>query len=308
MGRARLLVASVSALLLIAGLTACTTYRNSPSDGGRTSDEVAAALEAVPGIDNANAYTKPWYSPGEGGLFSSTGIDLVLWVTIDAEMHIADGEQFLREVGRAAWSINDGRSPQGNVTLVVTRGVDSGYDWVPDAVAVFGEGARVTTQASTAFMSYDDEPELGLEETVVSLPHTAYEAAFGAWPAEPGEVASGIFAAGAPAFIEPEAVQRFQPRPSYGEHPCVYVSFTRNLDRDGRPYAGPVTVTLLIDGREFGTEVAAGVPGDDEGGVTYVKFCDDRLITPEAEFTVNVSAPESPGFQGVEREGVEYEW
>ena len=81
----------------------------------------AAALEAVPGIEHADAYTAPWYNPGEGGLFSSTGVDLVLWVTIDPEMHVADSAGFLRATAEAAWSINDGYSPQGRVNLIVRR-------------------------------------------------------------------------------------------------------------------------------------------------------------------------------------------
>jgi len=308
MRAARLLAASVAALLLAAGLTACTTYRNAPSDGGQTSEELVAALEAVPGIASASAATVPWHSPGEGGLGASTGMDLALWVAVDPEMHIADHELFLRELGRAAWSINDGYSPQGRVTIVLTRGVDSDYDWTADAAAVFGADSGFTTRAGSAFLSWEEEPQLALDDVVLSVYDDAAKRAFGDWPAAPTPLASGIFAAGAPLFIEPEAVRRFQPKPSYGEHPCVFVSFIRNVDREGRPYAGPVTVTLLIDGVEFGTGVAAGAPGDDEGGATFVKFCDDRLITPEAEFTVNVSAPAEPGFQAVEREGVGYEW
>lgn len=299
---ARLLAASVAAAVLAAALTACG-YRNTPSSGGQSSQAVAAALEAVPGIDNVNAYTVPWYYSGEGSGISSTGIDLLVWLTIDPQMHIVDGAQFLREVGRAAWSINDGHSPQGDVVLIVRRGLDVFHDWEADAAVVFGDDARLTSDPSV-FRDYEwgNKPELRDDDKVLALSTAAYERTFGAWPAAPAPLSPGLLAAGAPALEEPFAVANvgFSTFRS-GDVACVNVGFTRNLDRDGAPYAGDVTVTLLLEGAEYGTAVAAGSADDADGGEWKVEFCDaDAPTNRLGDLTAHVVAPAAPGFRGVD--------
>ena len=298
MRRARLLAASVAALLLAGSLSGCLSdgYTNRPSDGGQSAEELTAALEAVPGIIEADAYTVPWYNPGEGGLFSSRGMDLLLWVTIDPEMHIVDTTEFLRQLGRMAWSLNDGYSPDGSVTLIIRRGADTEHDWTPDIEAVFGTNSTVARHTSPSYELPDGVTELGLDDVLLTLPDDVYERAFGPWPAEPAGSDVALLAAGAPVLLDPPGVRQFRTFFRYGEPSCFEVTFIREVGREHRKYASPVTLTLVADGEELATQVAG--PHAEQ-----VDFC-DALLHHEQELSVNVSAPEEPGFLPVERQGV----
>jgi len=312
MRRARLVAASVAAVLLAGSLSGCLAdgYTNHPSDGGRPSGDVAAAVEALPGVANVDAYTVPWYSPGEGGLFSSRGMDLVLWVTIDPEWHIVDGAEFLRQVGSAAWSINDGYSPDGDVNLIVRRGVHANHDWAADAAAVFGEGTRVTRDPGIAFMYYENEPSVREEDAVLSIAATAYEKAFGAWPAAPDVLDAELLAEGAPELEDPYAVGAFHTSGVVGGGDnCVNVSFSRAVGLDGEPYRGDVTVTLFVGSSKYGEQVARGSTSDENGGESGVAFCGDDAPTNRiGDVSSNVFAPAAPGFREVDRAGVTADW
>jgi len=307
---ARLLTASVAAALTLAALTACDGYTNHPSDGGRTSAEVSAAFEALPGVLNADAYTAPWYNPGEGGLFSSRGVDFLLWVTIDREMHIVDTTEFLRQLGREARSFNDGYSPDGDVTLIVRRGLHVNHDWQTDAVAVFGEDVRLSRDPDIAFIYFDDKPPVGDDDVVLSIPGSAYEKAFGGWPDEGTELESGLLAEGAPQPEDPFAVADFYTSGVLGGgDKCVGVSFRRGTSLDGERYHGDVTVTLFVGSREYGQAVARGSSTDENGGESRVDFCgDDAPANRIGDVRSNVFAPAMPGFREVDRTGVSSDW
>jgi len=300
-------------VLLAAGLAGCALqerYTNHPSNGGRTSDAVGAALEAVPGIEHADAYTAPWYNPGEGGLFSSTGVDLVLWVTIDPEMHVADSAGFLRATAEAAWSINDGYSPQGRVNLIVRRGLDRDHDWAADAASVFGDDVQVSRDPDIAFMHYENEPTLTDDDTLVSLSVETYRRTLGDWPAAPADFDAALLAEGPPEDVDPPAVDDFHTAGiTGGGETCISVGFTRNLDADGVPYPGDVTITLFVRDREYGTAVAHGSASDDAGGESSVSFCGDDAPTNDVgSVHSRVVAPAAPGFRGVDRGGVTNDW
>lgn len=306
--RARRLAASVLLVALAASLTGCLRdgYENHPKDGGATSAEVSAALESVPGIVNADAYSVPWDQPGEGGLFSSAGLDLMVWVTIDPEMHIADSAEFLRSVAQAAWSINDGYSPDGNVNLVIRRGLDRDHDWGADALEVFGGTVVLRRDPNIAFLYYGDAPELTGEDVLLSIPDGVYQKAFGDWPAAPAAVDASVLASGAPEAIDPPAVADvYTSGVTTGSEKCVTVSFHRGVDDAGEPYRGDVTVTMSVGGREYGTLVARGSAADETGGESGVRFCgDDAPVNRLASVSSRIVAPAEPGFQAVDREGV----
>lgn len=307
--RARRLAASVLLVAVAAGLSGCflsDPYENHPKDGGATAAEVGAALEAVPGIESADAYSVPWDQPGEGGLFSSAGLDLMVWVTIDPEMHIADSAEFLRGVAQAAWTINDGYSPDGNVNLVIRRGLDRDHDWGADALEVFGGTVVLRRDPDVAFLYYGDAPVLTDEDVLLSIPDGVYRKAFGDWPAAPSALDPSVLAAGAPEVIDPPAVSDvYTSGMTTGGEQCVLVSFHRAVDDAGEAYRGDVTVTMSVGGREYGTLVARGSAADDTGGESGVRFCgDDAPVNRLASVSSHIVAPAEPGFRAVDREGV----
>ncbi len=296
MRRARQLAASVAALLLAGSLSGCLSdgYQNRPSDGGQGAEQLTASLEAVPGIIKADVYTVHWYNPGEGGLFSSRGVDFLLWVTIDREIHIVDTTEFLRQLGREARSFNDGYSPDGSVTLIVRRGADTEHDWTPDIEAVFATSSTVARHTSPSYELPDSVTEL--DDVLLTLPDDVYEQTYGSWPAEPAGLDAALLAAGAPVLLDPPGVRRFRTFFRYGEPSCFEVTFIRQVGREHWKYASPVTLTLVADGEELATQVAG--PHAEQ-----VDFCDASL-DHEQELSVNVSAPEEAGFLPVERQGV----
>jgi hypothetical protein len=308
----RLVAASAAVLALLAGLTGCALqdrYTNQPSDGGAPSADVGAALEAVPGVEHADAYTVPWYNPGEGGLFSSTGVDLLLWVAVDREHHIVDRDAFLRTTAQAAWSINDGYSPDGDVVLIIRRGADINEDWDADARALLGDRVAVTWGPDTdyVFSGYEVEPPVTEEDIVISASDGAYAETFGAWPAAPVEVPNTLLAEGPPEAVDPAAIRGVRVSGyTMNEERCATVSFARGVGPAGEPYTGDVTATLYLDGEEFDTGVAKGSVDDERfGGELHVRFCDNALPRiGEPGLGAHVMAPAAPGFRGVDTDDV----
>jgi hypothetical protein len=302
------IAAALLGIALATTLTACDSYTNHPSDGGLTSAEVQATLEAVPGIQHADAYSVPWYSPGEGGLGSSRGVDLLLWVTIDPEMHIYDHVGFLRTAMQAAWSINDGYSPDGSVIVIIRRGADVDYDWRGDLETVLGHDGAVTRGADVryAFSGYAYPPQLAESDLMVGASDDAYTEAFGAWPADPIHVGAGLLAAGPPESVEPAAVREWSVwNYSFDDTSCVNVTFERNVNDLGLMYTGDVTVILKVDGDEHGTDVAWGEQVAESGGAGGVSFCDEGLPRTSPErVTAHIVAPAEPGFRGVDVDDV----
>jgi len=255
----------------------------------------------VPGIDGADAYSVPWYNPGEGGLFSSRGLDLMLWVSISPEVHIADGEQFLRAMAAAAWSINDGYSPDGSVVLIVRRGLDRHVDWMPAARAVFGDEVSVSDDVRASLS--DTEVPLTDEDVVLSIRDDLYREVFGEWPAAPGEVPDALFAEGPPATVLPPAVSDFRTAIISGGGTCLVLSFTRGVDARQEPYRADVAVTLMHGGTPESTVLALGSADDAAGGDTAARFCGDDTLADD-DVTFHVVAPAAPGFLAVDRLGV----
>ena len=189
------------------------------------------------------------------------------------------------------------------MVLIVRRGLDLFHDWEADSAVVFGADARLTSDPSV-FRDYEwgNRPELREDDKVLALPTTAYERTFSAWPATPAALSSGLLAAGAPSLEEPFAVANvgFSTFQS-GDMTCVDVGFTRNRARDGAPYADDVTVTLLLEGAEYGTAVAEGSADDADGGQWKVEFCDaDAPTNRLGDLSARVVAPAAPGFRGID--------
>ena len=99
MSKSRVLLA----VALIAGLTTLTgcegilytTYHDQERDGGVTPEAAEALLEEVEGIAEADYSTFLWESDGEGGLFASEGMNVILNVTVDPEWSIDEPAEFL---------------------------------------------------------------------------------------------------------------------------------------------------------------------------------------------------------------------
>lgn len=282
-------------------------YRNVESDGGQSSSELLTGVEALPGIASTEFSLQPWDNPGEGGLFSSSGMNFVLEVAIDAEHHVADPAEFLETAFAAAWQVNDGFSPQGRVFVVLNGGVDPDFDW--DAVLRDHFGTQHATRdvdGANVHAAAGDEIALG-ERMLVGLSTDLLAARFGAWPAEPAAWPSGLVAAGAPPAVDPVPVAGFRVAGVMSDEDCWSFSFVRNVDSEsGAAYAGDVEVTLRVRGEIEGTQVARGADVDPEYARDGVSFCyEDRRPGDFQTVTFDVVAPPEPGFTGLDIEGIQ---
>lgn|GEM_PF-2460852 len=324
MGRRLFATASVAVSVLLAGtLAGCSSpYRNHPAEGGSTSADIAQAFEVIPGVQSARASAVSWYNPGEGGLFSSGGMDLMLQLDIAPEHHIAEHQAFLDDVARAAWSLNDGYSPKGNIRVILRGGEDVDYDWQADVAAVLGEGAQFVWGPEDSRWSHDHEnpPELTGHDVMVTAPVAAYEERFGGWPGAPVALDGGWLAKGAPAPIDPAAIRSLEVSTyQINNEVCARLSFQSVRNDSGEFYGGDVTVTGLLDGEKLGTrvsqvstvagsEVRAPDPDTTEPRFTEpmtqygsVSFCDPNYPRRDASrYSFAVSAPAQPGFRALD--------
>lgn len=297
------LLAAIAAAALLAGCGVLTDpYRNRPSDGGRSPADAVAALEAIPGVENAEFWRQEWSQPGEGGLFSSSGMNFVLRVRIAPDRHVIDPEALLRVLAGAVWSVNDGYSPKGSVSLVIGGGLDVDYDWEPVARDVFETNSIGRKAGSVNSYGVDRPVELAADETLIAVAASDYAHAFGDWPAEPVAIKGKLLASGPPEPIDPPAVDDFSDSQvtGGGSGNCFSLSFARGLDEEGAPYTGDVTVTLYERGKEIGTEVS---PGDDDPERTRrsVQFCDDdRMPASFDGASFDIRSEPQPGFRTID--------
>jgi hypothetical protein len=248
------------AALLVMGalsLTGCegilyTTYHDQERDGGVTPEEAEQLVLSIEGITEADYSTDLWDSPGEGGLFASEGMNVILAVTVDPEWSIADPEAFLGFLAATAWSVNE-HYPDGQVIIAVTGGVDRVFDWAGTAAAVFDDESITYVR----FTGYSGVAEAVGEGTPIALSTAKYGERFGRWPSDPVEVPSGMLVNEPPAVTVVPAIEKLvfvelaDPQPNGDE--CYHVSFRRALGGAGE-YEGTVSVTLLADdGAEIDT-------------------------------------------------------
>ena len=284
-----------AAALVVAALTGCgiltDPYRNQPSDGGQPSAEAIADLESIPGVANAGFRLDPWDNPGEGGLFSSSGMNFVLTVDIEQGYRVADPAGFLDAATRLAWSVNDGYSPQGVVQLVLDGGTDLDHDWESDARELFGnDTAQIDREGR------DDGIRIVVSDNLVRELH-------GPWPAEPAPFDGALVVEGPVVPVDPAAVSAFGfSGITGGGSDCWSFRFDLGV-ADGQPYPGDVTVTLFVDGREESTQVSSGARRDPEETTDGVQFCyPERRPGDFSSVTFEVTSEPVDGFRSVDVE------
>lgn len=288
MSKLRIVTCAVFALALLAGCS--STYTDHERDGGITPEAAEQALEAIDGITSARYSTEEWYSPGEGGLFSSEGMDIYLEVTIDDEHSIADPEQFLDYLARTAWSVND-HYPKGHVLLVITGGIAHYYDWLPVVNAVFGTDLTYLSDYSGSAYGRD----WGEREVPISVAAQTYGDRFGTWPSEEVDIPTGLLLDEPPVFPVVAALTDISFRtqtPQPSEEDCYTVHFVRGVGYDG-PYVEPVQVELLS------SSGAVIETHEIDGNYSYTSFCFDDGERPSGA-QLHITAEELEWYSGID--------
>ncbi len=281
----RPILTAIAASVLLVTLTGCNPftdpYEDQQRDGGITPAAAESALLDVDGISAAEYGTYEWYNPGEGGMFSSSGMDVVLTVTIDPDYSVDDHEAFLEYLAATAWSVND-HYPKGAVVIQLLGGEDVNYDWLTVAQQVF-TGLKGFTNASSA--GYDEEDaDWHRGGRVLAISADAYGARFGRWPSGEVEAPAGLLENEPFAQILVPAITDLRLTiDEVGEKPCYHLSFARS--GQSVVYSGEVSATLLsASGDELQTETSS-----DFGN--YVFICFDEDDFPEGA-SVDVSTGE----------------
>lgn len=245
--RRRALAASVVAVVALAGCGVLTSpYTNHEREGGVTAAETEAAIEAVPGVTSADFSTVPWYSPGEGGLFSAAGMDLLLEVSFDPDVHLVDPGAALTSLVEVAWATNED-FPKGYVVVVFDGGVSPNTDWEPIIESTWGP------RVSSSFSWHLDDADIDTTgRSVATLIVDAVADRFGRWPASPPETVDLELADGAPAPVLVPAIDRVslyigavQPLD------CWRVRIHRASDATGQ-FDGSVAIELFRAGEPAG--------------------------------------------------------
>ena len=270
-------------------LTACSNpftdpYTDEQRDGGITPETAESALLSIDGISAAEYGTYEWYSPGEGGMFSSSGMDVVLTVTIDPDHSVADHEAFLEYLAATAWSVND-HYPKGAVVIQLLGGEDVNYDWLSVAQDVFPGITGFTSPSSGGYDESDaDWYRSGARTIVVSADR--YGERFGRWPIDEVDTPSGLLA-NEPfeQILVPAITDLVLTIDEVGEQPCYHLSFQRS--GQSVMYSGEVTATLIsASGDELQTDTSSNFGN-------YVFLCFDEDDFPEGA-SVDVSSGEYP--------------
>jgi hypothetical protein len=286
---AALLATATLVALALSGCVLTDPYVNKPSDGGQASAVVVAELEAMPGVSNAGFRLDPWDNPGEGGLFSSSGVNFLLLVDVEPGYRIADPAAFLDQALRALWSINDGYSPKGGISIHLRGGTDVDHDWETDVLELLGYGRP----------SVDREGrETGIRLT---LNDDVLRDQWGDWPGEPSGFASGLVVAGSPVDVDPAAISDLSYAGITSGEDCWSFSFQLGVSDADVVYPGDVTVTLLVGDEEEATQVARAADRDPDDLNDGVEFCyDERKPGNFDNVGFRVSTDDVEGFRTVE--------
>ena len=267
---------AVLAAVLLVSLTACNPftdpYHEEIREGGVTARSAEQLVASIEGVTAVRFESVEWYSPGEGGMFSSAGVSPVLSVTIDPQWSIADPQGLLEFLAATAWSVND-RFPKGQVVLALTGGVDQVFDWQAVVREVFGND-------SVVIGSLQSDVEAAIPESAqpMAINTDAYGERFGRWPSEPVAVPDGLLVNEPPTItivpaISDPGMHEFEL--ALSDPDCLWVEFTRGRGGLGQ-YSGEVQAQI-VDGS--GTDVATIVvdPFDEH----------DRVCFPEGERPAN---------------------
>ena len=291
MSKSRVLLAAV----LIAGLATLTgcegilysTYHEQERDGGVTPAAAEELLLSVDGISAADYSTFLWESDGEGGLFASEGMDVILNVTIDPEWSIADPTDFLAFLAATAWSVND-HYPDAEVIIAVNGGISATFDWGPVAGEVFGTD---TLYGTSSYVEYSGVVDAVGSGTPIAVYASQYGTTFGRWPSEPVDAPSGMLV-NEPPVVEtvPAIANPILYEIAMGGE-CYRVLFDRGIG-DAGTFAGTVTVDLLTVGGDLIETVAVDDPESN------ADFCFAPGTRPATVGAV-VTTEEQDGFEPV---------
>lgn len=292
MRRLRAVAAAAAFVLVLSGCGVLSSpYQNRPSDGGQPASAIVEQLEAIPGVAAADIRHSAWDQPGEGGLFSSSGMNFTLEIDVDPEHRVADAAAFLDAALRLLWSYNGGFSPKGSLLISLDGGTDVDHDWESDIQELYGSRGTGISR---------EERETGI---TVAVSDTIVQEWFGPWPATPQVFPTDLIARGAPLAEDPLAITDLRISGVTSVDDCWSLGFDIGLAADGTRYPGDVTVTLFVRGEEEGTEVSRESDRNPEYSGGNVQFCyDERRPGNFGSIAFDVSTQPVDGFQTVDVE------
>jgi hypothetical protein len=134
----KILVSTV-AFVAVLTLSSCSSdlYVNHKATGGITVAQAEAKLRSLPHITSAAYNMESWDDNGEGGLGATSGMNIIVNITVDPAYHISDPTAFLSFVSKTIWAAND-KYPKGSVLLEVNGGLSPNYDWSDAYKTVLG--------------------------------------------------------------------------------------------------------------------------------------------------------------------------
>lgn len=247
-------IAVTLAAATLLSLAACSPYRDIKRTGGISEAQVEQVSKAPKGIEKIDFYTKSWYQPGEGDLFSSRGMDIHMDIVVKEGYSIKDTEQFLRWAAQSAWSVNS-KYPKGKVVITIQNGISNNYDWHKEVKEIFNvnDYSDYPSDDQSSDLDKSDKPL----RSVISLPAGAYGQTFGRWPGKQPEFNNGIISLGVPKKIRPYAIDNLETRTySINTNKCYVASADRNNGDTGSPYSGDVTIEMFYDGKSIDKKVS----------------------------------------------------
>jgi hypothetical protein len=284
----------VAALLIAvtASLTGCegilySTYHDQEREGGVTPTAAETTIESVDGITNADYSTFLWASDGEGGLFASEGMNVILNVTVDPEWSIADPELFLGFLAQTAWSVNE-NYPDGEVIIALNGGISQLFDWDPVGAEVFDNPSLFGTSGYVMYDGVEDAVGTGMPIAVYA---SQYGETFGRWPGQAVDAPAGMLVNEPPVVDTVPAIANpiLYEIAMGGE--CYRVLFDRGVG-DAGTFPGDVTVDLLT------TEAALIETVVAPEGENNADFCFDPGTRPQTVGAI-LTTEDVAGFEPV---------
>jgi len=261
MSKARRFIVLIAIALTSIILTGCgltDPYKPQSNNGrGQTAATVESHIESLPGIEDAEFTYEDWYQDGEGGLFSSGGMNFLLDVTVADGYYIANPTAFLWFITKEAWTANE-NSPKGSLSVTITGGISDNYVWDKSIVPVFGamQGQVSFWHGDEHDYESEDREALAPGEYLpvhIGIADDAMRDTFGDWPGELVTYdASESVAQGEIPEVTPSALTETElSRVGLGNEYYVKYVGARN-EYNGILYKGEFVVTFYYDGKEAG--------------------------------------------------------
>lgn len=201
-------------------------------------------IESIEGVESADFDAEPWKTDGEGGLGSSSGMDLRLTVVIEDGYRINDASALLQYLSECAWFINDDY-PKGSVSLEISGGIDPDHDWSSEASSVYGSVRQRYPYAGLAAGG------------TISLSAEDYGRLYGRWPLADLETPpNAMIERGEPTEELPLATTALQLSWYDAGDNHITVMGERSVTESGQRYEGAVTITWIKDGKKTDKTIA----------------------------------------------------